>query len=37
MKRTVQNIFLTVCGAALIWGGGWLFLTIAGALSQMIN
>lgn len=37
MKRTVQNILLTVFGAALIWGGGWLFLTITGAISQMIN
>ena len=37
MKRTVQNILLTVCGAALIWGAGWLFLTVTGVISQMIN
>ncbi len=37
MKRTVQNILLTVGGAALIWGAGWLFLTVAGLVSQLIN
>ena len=37
MKKTVQNILLTLGGAAILWGAGWLFLIVAGALSQLIS
>jgi len=37
MKKSLENAVVTIIGTALVWGGGWLFLVIAGGLTQLIG
>lgn len=36
MKKIIQDAAVVLVGAAAIWFTGWLFLAIAGGLSQLI-
>ncbi len=37
MSKKIENALVTVVGAAVIWGSGWLILTVGDMLSRLVH